>query len=173
VKVLAWTFLGLLAAAGALYAGLLVLLWWKQEALLFHPQRLPAEYRLAAEPDVHERTVQVPGARLSVLHLQRPGSRGVVFFLHGNAGNLAGWFSNTQFYRDAGFDLVMPDYRGYGKSTGAITSAEQLRADVRAVWTASLTSTPGAALSCTAARWERRWRPTSPSSSPARAARRT
>jgi hypothetical protein len=32
-----------------------------------------------------------------------------VFFLHGNAGNLASWFSDASFWREAGFDLVMPD----------------------------------------------------------------
>lgn len=130
-----WIFL-LLLAAGALacYALVLALLWWRQESLLFYPVPLPADHPLASAPDIHERTVDVPGARLSVLHLQRPGARGVVFFLHGNAGNLQGWFSNADFYRDAGYDLVMLDYRGFGKSTGRIASAHELRADVRAVW---------------------------------------
>ena len=57
-------------AALALYAAVLALLWWKQEALLFHPQPLAADHRLATEPDVHEERVQVPGATLSVLHLR-------------------------------------------------------------------------------------------------------
>lgn len=57
-----------------------------------------------------------------------------MFFLHGNAGNLASWFVNADFYRRAGFDLVMLDYRGYGKSSGRIASEAQLHADVRAVW---------------------------------------
>ena len=94
----------LLLAGGALacYALVLAFLWWRQESLLFYPVPLPADHRLATAPDIEERTVGVPGARLSVLHLRRPGARGVVFFLHGNAGNLQGWFSNTDFYRDAG-----------------------------------------------------------------------
>lgn len=126
----------LLVAGGALacYVLVLALLWWRQESLLFYPVPLPADQALARAPDVHERTVDVPGARLSVLHLQRPGARGVVFFLHGNAGNLEGWFSDADFYREAGYDLVMPDYRGFGKSTGRIRSARELREDVRAVW---------------------------------------
>ncbi|MCE3272159.1 MAG: hypothetical protein K0S57_2556 [Ramlibacter sp.] len=123
-------------AGGALacYGLVLAFLWWRQESMLFYPVPLPADHRLATAPDIVERTVDVPGARLSVLHLQRPGARGVVFFLHGNAGNLQGWFSNADFYRDAGYDLVMPDYRGFGKSTGRIGSASELRDDVRAVW---------------------------------------
>ena len=109
-------------------------LWFKQERLLFYPEPLPADTPLATAPDVHERVVDVPGARLSVLELRLAAPRGVVFFLHGNAGNLRSWFTDLDFYRRAGFDLVMPDYRGYGKSTGRIDSEAQLHADVAAVW---------------------------------------
>ncbi|MEI2518161.1 alpha/beta hydrolase, partial [Acinetobacter baumannii] len=83
---------------------------------------------------VQEHFVDVPGARLSVLQLRLPAPRGVVFFLHGNGDNLQTWLVNTDFYRWAGFDLVMMDYRGYGKSTGRIESEAQLHADVEAVW---------------------------------------
>lgn len=109
-------------------------LWFKQEALLFHPEPLAADAPLPTAPDVHERFVDVPGARLSVLELRLPEPKGVVFFLHGNSGNLQSWFVNTDFYRRAGFDLVMLDYRGFGKSSGRIESEAQLHADVAAVW---------------------------------------
>lgn len=125
-----------LALAAGLYAALLALLWFGQERLIFQPTPLPAAQPLAQEGDVHERSVAVDGARLSVLELRLPDPKGVVFFLHGNAGNLASWFVNADFYRRAGFDLVMLDYRGYGKSSGRIQSEAQLHADVRAVWQA-------------------------------------
>lgn len=132
-----WLALAVVAAgAFVLYAFVLLLLWWRQESLMFYPVPLPAGYQLAHAPDVTETTVQVDGASLSVLHLKLPRPKGVVFFLHGNAGNLASWFTNTEFYRQANFDLVMPDYRGFGKSTGRISSPRQLREDVRAVWDA-------------------------------------
>ncbi len=126
--------LSALALAVVLYAAILALLWFGQERLIFQPETLPADAALARDPDVHERVVEVDGARLSVLELRLPDPKGVVFFLHGNAGNLASWFVNADFYRRAGYDLVMPDYRGYGKSTGRVTSEAQLHADVRAVW---------------------------------------
>jgi pimeloyl-ACP methyl ester carboxylesterase len=134
VKALAQLALTIGIASAALYLLVLAWLWFKQESLLFFPEPLPAAHRLAKEPDVHEVTVGVPGAQLSVLHLKLPNPRGVVFFLHGNAGNLEGWFTRTDWYRRANYDLVMPDYRGYGKSTGRIESETQLRADVAAVW---------------------------------------
>ena len=127
------------ALLGLLLASLLPLLVWGalwqwQERLLFQPTRLAASQALTNAPDVHERWVDVPGARLSVLELRLAAPKGVVFFLHGNAGNLASWFVNTDFYRQAGFDLVMMDYRGFGKSSGRIGSEAQLHADVLAVW---------------------------------------
>ena len=127
-------FLSLLAAAAGLYLSLLAFLWWKQEALLFLPHPLPGDHRFQVDADVHELKVPVPGAELSALHLRLPQPKGVVIYLHGNAGNLQSWFTEAAFYRQANFDLVMPDYRGFGKSTGRIESGAQLHADVWAVW---------------------------------------
>lgn len=124
------------ALAGLAYAGGLGLLWAGQERLLFAPVALDPDTPLAREPDVHEHFVDVPGARLSVLELRLRAPTGVVFYLHGNGGNLRDWFVNADFYRRAGFDLVMLDYRGYGKSGGRIESEAQLHADVDAVWRA-------------------------------------
>ena len=118
----------------ALYALLLALVWWQQERLLFVPTRLAADHRFGFGSDVDEVFVDVPGARLHALHLRLAQPRGVVFFLHGNAGNLDGWFSEAEFYRRLNLDLFMVDYRGYGKSGGRIASQAQLEADVRAAW---------------------------------------
>ncbi|MEF8708857.1 MAG: alpha/beta fold hydrolase [Candidatus Accumulibacter propinquus] len=81
-------------------------------------------------------SIDVGGETLSALHLRLPNPRGVVFFLHGNTGNLATWFTHSDFYRAANYDLFMLDYRGYGKSSGRIESEAQLRADVLAAWQA-------------------------------------
>src|SRR5512134_2016722 len=130
-RLAAWIGIGL-----CLYAALVAALWWGQERLLFQPEVLAADHRFGLEPDVHERWIDVPGARLHALHLRVPQARGVVFYLHGNGGSLAGWFANLDLYRRANFDLFMLDYRGYGKSSGRIESEAQLHADVRAAWDA-------------------------------------
>jgi len=119
-----------LALVGVAWGGL----WWGQEKLLFMPQRLAQDHVLATADDIHELRIPVDGAELSALHLRLPDPKGVVFFLHGNAGSLASWFVNPDYYRRLGYDLFMLDYRGYGKSSGAITSEAQLHADVRAAW---------------------------------------
>lgn len=124
------------AALGALYLAAIAALWWDQEGLLFYPEPLPADHHFDFGSDVHETWVEVPGARINALHLRLPSPDGVVLFLHGNAGNLETWFTAASAFRQANFDLFMPDYRGFGKSTGRIDGQVQLEADVRAAWDA-------------------------------------
>lgn len=124
----------LLVAVGAVYAAAIGWLWWRQERLLFEPEPLPLDEPINGDADTREFFVEVPGARLSVAHLKRDNPRGVFFFLHGNSGNLRKWFVELDAFRQANFDVVMFDYRGFGKSSGCIESEEQLRADVQAVW---------------------------------------
>lgn len=126
--------LSLLLSGLALYGGALAWLWFSQEKLLFAPDVLPANHPLTRSPDIHEVSIEVPGARLSALHLRLADPKGVVFFLHGNGGSLANWFVNPEYYRRVNFDLFMLDYRGFGKSTGHIRSEAQLHADVQAAW---------------------------------------
>jgi len=126
--------LGLLAAVGAVYTAAVGWLWFRQERLLFEPVALPHDHVLCSDSDVHEFTIEVPGAKLSAAQLRLPEPRGVMFFLHGNSGNLAQCLVDLDAFREVNFDVVMFDYRGYGKSTGCIESEEQLRSDVRVVW---------------------------------------
>ena len=120
------------------YVAVLGWLYVSQERLLFSPVVIPASQPLAAlktqGEGVREFTVTVPGATLSGLQLKLPSPKGVVFFLHGNSDNLDTWFVNTEIYRRNNMDLVMIDYRGFGKSTGHIESEAQLHSDVRAAW---------------------------------------
>jgi pimeloyl-ACP methyl ester carboxylesterase len=124
-----------LLTLGLCYVVLVGALYAMQEPLLFHPDKLPPDHQFNI-PDTVEVMVPVDGAVLSALHLRLPNPKGVVFFLHGNAGSLQSWFTNTEFYRRANYDLFMIDYRGFGKSTGSIDSEAQLEADVRKAWDA-------------------------------------
>ena len=123
-----------LLALGAIYAGAIGWLYLRQERLLFEPDPLAFDDVICSDADTREFFLEVPGASLSVAHLALPNPRGVFFFLHGNSGNLKKWFVELEAFRQANFDVVMFDYRGFGKSSASIESEDQLHADVRAVW---------------------------------------
>ena len=124
----------LLLGICAIYAGAVGWLYFQQERLLFEPVPLEFDDPICTDSDTREFFIHVCGARLSVAHMALPDPRGLFFFLHGNSGNLKKWFVELDGFRQANFDVVMLDYRGFGKSTGQIESEEQLHADVAAVW---------------------------------------
>jgi uncharacterized protein len=127
----------ILAALVALgYAGALGTLYLTQERLILPGTMLAADYRFQFDQPFEEVWIPVRGASLHALHFKQPNPRGVVFFLHGNVGNVSTWTTGVDFYRRVNYDLFMVDYRGYGKSTGRIESEAQLYADTRAAYDA-------------------------------------
>lgn len=124
-----------IAAASTLaYLLLLGYLYAAQESLIFVGTKLPANYTFEFDLPYRELTIDADGAALNALHFQQPNPRGLVFFLHGNGGNLRSWTSGADYYQKVNYDMFMFDYRGYGKSTGEMESEEQLHADVRLAW---------------------------------------
>lgn len=113
----------------------IAVIWSLQEKLLFHPEPLNPKFKfdLAYTSEVF---IDVPDAKLHALYLHQPAaqSKGIVLFLHGNAGNLETWFTHTDFWLSTGYDVLMPDYRGFGKSTGTIENEAQLNNDVMQAW---------------------------------------
>src|SRR6202049_875549 len=122
----------ILAALVALgYAGALGTLYLTQERLGLPGTGLAGDFRFQFDQPFEEVWIPVQGASLHALHFKQPNPRGVVFFLHGNVGNLATWTTGVDFYRRVNYDLFIFDYRGYGKSPGHIESEEKLYTEAR------------------------------------------
>jgi len=73
------------------------------------------------------------GVRLHGWYLPVADARGTVLFFHGNAGNLSDRYGWGQDLTTLGVNVLMVDYRGYGKSEGS-PSEEGLYADAEAAW---------------------------------------
>lgn len=116
----------LLWAAGLLLVGYSLgcaWLYFRQETLLFYPQKLPATYRFTFPGRYAEYPVTAPdGTALSGLLFRADSAKGLVFFLHGNGGSLADWGHLAPVYLARGYDVFFLDYRGYGKSAGHLSS---------------------------------------------------
>ena len=55
---------------------------------------------------------------LNALWFKTESPKGMVLYFHGNAGNLSRWGNVHEVFTRAGYDVLIYDYRGYGKSTG-------------------------------------------------------
>lgn len=109
-------------------------LYLNQDKLVFPADPLPKDYQFHFEQDFEEHMIAVDGGSINALYFPQPDSRGLVFFLRGNSGNLVDWTTQLDFYRRANYDLFIFDYRGYGKSQGRIKSPAQIHSDVRHLW---------------------------------------
>lgn len=119
----------------ALYAVVLVLLYCYQEKLLFHPEKVEQGASIILPPGVsQEYIIMADGTKLHGLHLKSKKPKGLVFYLHGNAGNAFGWAERVLYAFPQDYDLFVPDYRGYGLSGGTIQSEKQLIDDVTAAF---------------------------------------
>lgn len=112
-----------------------LILYLAQEQLLFHPTILPHDFAYCFTQHVSEVFLPVDGASLSLVHFTQPNPKGVILYLHGNADTLQNADVFAERFIHRGYDVVLLDYRGYGKSTGSITSEESLHHDVQAVYT--------------------------------------
>ncbi|MCE7984925.1 MAG: alpha/beta fold hydrolase [Caldilinea sp. CFX5] len=116
------------------YVAICLLLYWQQERLLFFPTKVPPDYRYPFPQPYTEVMLPVSGAALNVVHFTRSDPNGVILYLHGNGDIIARMEPLADFFLGLGYAVVIPDYRGYGKSTGAITSEQALHADMAAVY---------------------------------------
>lgn len=112
-----------------LFCGLIYLL---QEKFIFFPQKLSSDYPFQFPGRYEEINIRTAdGIQLNGIHFRADESKGLIFYLHGNAGSLRGWGEIAEIYTDQSYDLFMPDYRGYGKSGGRIRSEQQFYDDMQ------------------------------------------
>lgn len=91
-----------------------------QERLIFLSETLPPDYEYTFDASFEEISIATEdGSQLYALHFTVEKPAGIVLYFHGNAGNLSKWGSIASQFTSLNYDVLMMDYRGYGKSTGA------------------------------------------------------
>ena len=104
-----------------------------QEKFIFQSESLPADHVFKFDQKFEEHTIQTEdGQSLSALLFKADSSKGLILYFHGNAGNLQRWGKYAPDFTSLGYDILMIDYRGYGKSTGLPTE-ENLYTDAQTI----------------------------------------
>ncbi|MDB5135463.1 MAG: alpha/beta hydrolase fold protein [Mucilaginibacter sp.] len=116
----------------AVYIIICVILFVNQEKLIFYPTKLDTHFQFAFQGQFEEVNIKTSDNKLlNGVLFKADSSKGLIFYLHGNAGALDTWGDVAKTYTDMHYDVFMLDYRGYGKSQGQITSQRQFLEDVQ------------------------------------------
>lgn len=103
------------------YVIAIVVLFLLQKRLIFYPGRLSPDYKFSTANGAEELLLTTEdGERISGLFFPNVGEN-VILYFHGNAGDLSGWQFVSEDFTSLGFNFMIIDYRGYGKSAGSIS----------------------------------------------------
>ena len=118
---MAWTTILLILLI--LYACISIGIYFFQDLLFFKPEKLPKDFAFQYENlNFDEYSLEVsPGIIINGLHFKCEHPRGVVFYLKGNTRSIKGWGKFAIDFNRNNFDVLMIDYRGFGKSIGKRT----------------------------------------------------
>jgi pimeloyl-ACP methyl ester carboxylesterase len=112
-----------------------VFIYFYQEKLIFYPEKLSYNYQFRFDGNFQERFIQTSdGKRLHGLLFKSQLSKGLILYLHGNAGAVDSWGQIAGVYTSLQYDIFILDYRGFGKSEGNIVGEKQFYADVEAAY---------------------------------------
>ncbi|MGC1241816.1 MAG: alpha/beta hydrolase [Chryseosolibacter sp.] len=126
LKIVAWIFV-------VCYVLLLMLLYTLQTKLIFYPGVLTRDFKFKLSFGDEEIILTTSdGEKISALFF-RNKSPDVILYFHGNAGDLSGWQFVAEDFTSLGYNFMIIDYRGYGKSSGKL-SEKGLYLDARAAY---------------------------------------
>lgn len=120
----------------AIYVGISMALYYLQDYMLFKPEKLPKEFQFAYEnQQTKEYNLETrDGATINGVRFFPKGqSKGVVLYLKGNSKSIKGWGKFAVDFTRHGYDVLMVDYRGFGKSTGR-RSQKAIKRDLQLVY---------------------------------------
>ncbi len=114
--------INLLITALVAYLGLVLLVYLAQSRLIYFPE--PGR-EIVSTPDqigLPYESVEIATADDEMLHawyVPAPEAKATILFFHGNAGNISHRMDYLPMFHRLGYNTLIFDYQGYGKSSGA------------------------------------------------------
>ena len=119
----------------AIYIVANVVVYFLQERFIFKAEKLPSDFEFDYEDQVFdEYNIEVDeGVNINGIHFKVRRPKGVVMYLKGNSRSIKGWGKFAIDFTRHGYDVLMIDYRGFGKSTG-IRTEEGIKKDLQNIY---------------------------------------
>ncbi|WCO01049.1 alpha/beta hydrolase [Psychroserpens ponticola] len=119
-----------------IYIAISIALYYLQDYMLFKPEKLPKDFQFDYDNQkTKEYNLETrDGAVINGLRFFPKGeSKGVVLYLKGNSKSIKGWGKFAVDFTRHGYDVLMVDYRGFGKSTGR-RSQKAIKRDLQLIY---------------------------------------
>lgn len=105
-----------------LYVMIASALYFLQEKMLFLPTTLEQDYQYQFNYPFEELFFRTDEeAIINAVHFKAKNPKGVILYFHGNAGDLSRWGTITEYFVEKNYDVLIMDYRTYGKSSGKLS----------------------------------------------------
>lgn len=110
------------------YFLLLFAAYFVQERFIFKPEKLAAGFEFKYDAPFKEISFNPePGVTISGIHFQVKNPSGLILYFHGNTRSIKGWGKYARDFFRFGYDVVLVDYRGFGKSIGKRSETAMIR----------------------------------------------
>lgn len=124
----------LITAAALVYLGLCAYYYLFQTQIIYYPSKTvtatPKDIGLAYK----NLTITTgDGVKINAWYIPAPSARATVLFSHGNAGNIGNRLESIAIMHELGANVLVYDYRGFGRSEGAAGEDGTYR-DAEAAW---------------------------------------
>lgn len=97
-----------------------LLLYKYQRRLVLRPDKLPRSFQFDFPVPFREYNLPLTDTdRLNMVWLHADSARGIVVYFHGNTGNIVQAYPHAEPFLKNRYDVLIVDYPGFGKSTGA------------------------------------------------------
>ncbi|MEI2747853.1 MAG: alpha/beta fold hydrolase [Ferruginibacter sp.] len=110
------------------YLLLLAIVYLVQERFIFKPEKLKQDFVYKYDAPFKELFFDIePGVRINGLHFTVDKPLGLILYFHGNSRSIKGWAKYARDFYRYQYDVVLVDYRGFGKSTGKRSESMMLK----------------------------------------------
>jgi uncharacterized protein len=101
--------------------------YFLQDFFIFKPEKLKPGFQFKYDIPFRELNFDIePGVRINGLHFFREAPKGLILYFHGNTRSIKGWAKYAKDFYRYDYDVILLDYRGFGKSTGQRKEKEML-----------------------------------------------
>ncbi len=104
-----------------------VIAYFVQDKFIFKPEKLHPDFKFKYDIPFRELNFDIQaGVRINGLHFYREDPKGLIIYFHGNTRSIKGWGKFAKDFYRYQYDVVLVDYRGFGKSTGKRSETDML-----------------------------------------------